>query len=47
MGRRVVITGMGVLAPGGADVEGYWDLLSAGRTATRRTPRCSGRAGCR
>lgn len=36
MGRRVVITGTGVLAPGGADVEGFWDLLSAGRTATRR-----------
>ncbi|KAB2343610.1 beta-ketoacyl-[acyl-carrier-protein] synthase family protein [Actinomadura rudentiformis] len=34
-GRRVVITGMGVLAPGGIGVKGFWALLSAGRTATR------------
>ncbi|TDE34863.1 beta-ketoacyl-[acyl-carrier-protein] synthase family protein [Actinomadura sp. 6K520] len=34
-GRRVVITGMGVLAPGGTGVKNFWDLLSTGRTATR------------
>ena len=36
MNRRVVITGMGVRAPGGNGVKEFWDLLSAGRTATRR-----------
>ncbi|MEV5536061.1 beta-ketoacyl-[acyl-carrier-protein] synthase family protein [Saccharopolyspora shandongensis] len=36
MSRRVVITGMGVRAPGGAGTEGFWDLLTSGRTATRR-----------
>lgn len=35
MNRRVVITGVGVLAPGGTGIEGFWDLLSSGRTATR------------
>ncbi|TWP50508.1 beta-ketoacyl-[acyl-carrier-protein] synthase family protein [Lentzea tibetensis] len=35
MGRRVVITGIGVLAPGGAGVKEFWSLLSEGRTATR------------
>ncbi|MFI8102716.1 beta-ketoacyl-[acyl-carrier-protein] synthase family protein [Streptomyces sp. NPDC086023] len=34
-GRRVVITGIGVLAPGGVGAENFWNLLSAGRTATR------------
>jgi minimal PKS ketosynthase (KS/KS alpha) len=34
--RRVVITGIGVLAPGGLGVKGFWNLLSEGRTATRR-----------
>ncbi|MFI0450325.1 beta-ketoacyl-[acyl-carrier-protein] synthase family protein [Actinomadura sp. 6N118] len=34
-GRRVIITGMGVLAPGGIGVKGFWALLSAGRTATK------------
>jgi minimal PKS ketosynthase (KS/KS alpha) len=34
-GRRVVITGMGVLAPGGSGVKSFWSLLSTGRTATR------------
>ncbi|MFD0683206.1 beta-ketoacyl-[acyl-carrier-protein] synthase family protein [Actinomadura fibrosa] len=34
-GRRVVITGMEVLAPGGIGVKDFWGLLSAGRTATR------------
>ena len=33
--RRVVITGIGVVAPGGIGVGEFWDLLSAGRTATR------------
>ncbi|MFD8591756.1 beta-ketoacyl-[acyl-carrier-protein] synthase family protein [Streptomyces sp. NPDC059637] len=35
MGRRVVITGVGVLAPGGIGVKNFWSLLSEGRTATR------------
>jgi len=34
-GRRVVITGIEVLAPGGVGVKSFWDLLSEGRTATR------------
>jgi minimal PKS ketosynthase (KS/KS alpha) len=33
--RRVAITGLGVIAPGGAGVPAFWDLLTAGRTATR------------
>ncbi len=36
MTRRVVITGMGVLAPGGIGVKAFWNLLTEGRTATRR-----------
>ncbi|MFC9813819.1 beta-ketoacyl-[acyl-carrier-protein] synthase family protein [Streptomyces virginiae] len=36
MSRRVVITGMGVRAPGGSGTEEFWSLLAAGRTATRR-----------
>jgi act minimal PKS ketosynthase (KS/KS alpha) len=35
-GRRTVITGIGVLAPGGDGNKAFWDLLTAGRTATRR-----------
>jgi act minimal PKS ketosynthase (KS/KS alpha) len=35
MGRRVVITGIGVLAPGGVGVKDFWSLLTEGRTATR------------
>ncbi|MFD9410010.1 beta-ketoacyl-[acyl-carrier-protein] synthase family protein [Streptomyces sp. NPDC059989] len=35
-GRRVVITGMEVLAPGGLGTKSFWDLISEGRTATRR-----------
>ncbi|HTU74966.1 MAG TPA: beta-ketoacyl-[acyl-carrier-protein] synthase family protein [Trebonia sp.] len=35
MTRRAVITGVGVVAPGGIGQGAYWDLLSAGRTATR------------
>ncbi|MFI0264699.1 beta-ketoacyl-[acyl-carrier-protein] synthase family protein [Streptomyces sp. NPDC017056] len=35
MSRRVVITGIGVVAPGGVGTKAYWSLLTAGRTATR------------
>ncbi|MEN8655971.1 beta-ketoacyl-[acyl-carrier-protein] synthase family protein [Streptomyces sp. 21So2-11] len=34
-GRRVVITGIGVMAPGGTGTKNFWSLLSEGRTATR------------
>ncbi|MEX0173960.1 beta-ketoacyl-[acyl-carrier-protein] synthase family protein [Streptomyces sp. LMG1-1-1.1] len=34
-GRRVVITGVGVTAPGGIGAKNFWSLLSEGRTATR------------
>jgi minimal PKS ketosynthase (KS/KS alpha) len=34
-GRPVVITGIGVVAPGGIGVKAFWDLLTSGRTATR------------
>lgn len=33
--RRVAVTGVGVVAPGGIGVSAFWDLLSHGRTATR------------
>ncbi|WP_428965050.1 beta-ketoacyl-[acyl-carrier-protein] synthase family protein [Micromonospora fluostatini] len=33
--RRVVITGIEVLAPGGAGTKDFWSLLTDGRTATR------------
>ncbi|HEV8557334.1 MAG TPA: beta-ketoacyl-[acyl-carrier-protein] synthase family protein [Actinophytocola sp.] len=33
--RRVVITGMEVLAPGGVGIDAFWALLTEGRTATR------------
>ena len=36
MTRRVVITGIGVLAPGGKGTKEFWDLLTSGRTSTRR-----------
>ncbi|MFF4957505.1 beta-ketoacyl-[acyl-carrier-protein] synthase family protein [Streptomyces sp. NPDC001222] len=35
MTRRVAVTGIGVVAPGGIGVSAFWDLLSSGRTATR------------
>ena len=34
--RRVVITGMGVVAPNGIGVEAFWDSLVHGRSAVRR-----------
>ncbi|WP_327142188.1 beta-ketoacyl-[acyl-carrier-protein] synthase family protein [Nocardia sp. NBC_01327] len=34
--RRVVITGMEVIAPGGVGAKQFWELLTSGRTATRR-----------
>ncbi len=34
--RQVVITGIGVTAPGGQGTKDFWDLLVNGRTATRR-----------
>ncbi|MCX5372727.1 beta-ketoacyl synthase [Streptomyces sp. NBC_00103] len=34
--RRVVITGVGVTAPGGQGIKAFWNLLTDGRTATRR-----------
>ncbi|QMU67354.1 beta-ketoacyl synthase [Streptacidiphilus sp. P02-A3a] len=36
MNRRVVVTGMGVRAPGALGKAPFWELLSSGRTATRR-----------
>ncbi|MCX5199489.1 beta-ketoacyl-[acyl-carrier-protein] synthase family protein [Streptomyces sp. NBC_00249] len=33
--RRVVVTGIGVIAPGGIGTKQFWELLSEGRTATR------------
>ncbi|MFD7923228.1 beta-ketoacyl-[acyl-carrier-protein] synthase family protein [Streptomyces sp. NPDC059740] len=35
-GRRVAMTGIGVLAPGGVGTKDFWELLASGRTATRR-----------
>jgi minimal PKS ketosynthase (KS/KS alpha) len=34
--RRTVVTGIGVVAPGGTGREQFWELLTDGRTATRR-----------
>ena len=34
--RRVVITGMGVVAPNGIGIENFWDSLVQGRSAVRR-----------
>ncbi|MEU1087736.1 beta-ketoacyl-[acyl-carrier-protein] synthase family protein [Streptomyces sp. NPDC005576] len=35
MTRRVAVTGVGVVAPGGIGTSAFWDLLANGRTATR------------
>jgi minimal PKS ketosynthase (KS/KS alpha) len=35
MTRRVAVTGIGVVAPGGIGAPAFWDLLADGRTATR------------
>ncbi|MET7517982.1 beta-ketoacyl-[acyl-carrier-protein] synthase family protein [Streptomyces sp. NPDC005480] len=35
MTRRVAVTGVGVVAPGGIGASAFWDLLANGRTATR------------
>ncbi|MEU5948101.1 beta-ketoacyl-[acyl-carrier-protein] synthase family protein [Micromonospora sp. NPDC047465] len=35
-GRRTVVTGVGVVAPGGATRDSFWKTVTAGRTATRR-----------
>ncbi len=35
MTRRVAVTGVGVVAPGGLGARAFWNLLTAGRTATR------------
>ena len=37
--RRVGVTGVGVVAPGGVGVPAFLDLLTSGRTATRRITR--------
>ncbi|WP_457028536.1 beta-ketoacyl-[acyl-carrier-protein] synthase family protein [Kitasatospora sp. P5_F3] len=35
MNRRVAVTGIGIVAPGGTGAPAFWELLTAGRTATR------------
>jgi minimal PKS ketosynthase (KS/KS alpha) len=34
--RRTAVTGVGVVAPGGTTREAFWEMITAGRTATRR-----------
>ncbi len=34
--RRTAVTGIGVVAPGGATREAFWEQITAGRTATRK-----------
>ena len=34
--RRVAVTGIGVVAPGGVTRETFWDQITSGRTGTRR-----------
>jgi 3-oxoacyl-[acyl-carrier-protein] synthase II len=38
-GRRVVITGMGVVAPNGIGIESFWDSIVHGRSGVRRITR--------
>jgi act minimal PKS ketosynthase (KS/KS alpha) len=33
--RRVVITGLGVVAPGGVNAKAFWEAITSCRTATR------------
>jgi act minimal PKS ketosynthase (KS/KS alpha) len=33
--RRVAITGLGVVAPGGVGTKAFWQMITSGRTATR------------
>jgi minimal PKS ketosynthase (KS/KS alpha) len=33
--RRVVVTGIGVVAPGGVGTKSFWECITSGRTATR------------
>ncbi|MFG1950389.1 beta-ketoacyl-[acyl-carrier-protein] synthase family protein [Micromonospora sp. NPDC048830] len=33
--RRIVITGLGIVAPGGIGAKAFWERITAGRTATR------------
>ncbi|GGO89886.1 beta-ketoacyl-[acyl-carrier-protein] synthase family protein [Wenjunlia tyrosinilytica] len=35
MRRRIAVTGLGIVAPGGVGTRAFWDMLTAGRTATR------------
>jgi len=35
-GRRIAMTGIGVVAPGGVTVKAFWQQITDGRTATRR-----------
>nr|BFF03007.1 beta-ketoacyl-[acyl-carrier-protein] synthase family protein [Streptoalloteichus tenebrarius] len=35
-----MITGIGVVAPGGIGAKAFWDLISSGRTATRKITLC-------
>ncbi len=34
--RRVVITGMGVIAPNGIGIDNFWDSLAHGRSGVRK-----------
>lgn len=34
--KRTVVTGVGVVAPGGTTRDAFWEMITAGRTATRR-----------
>ena len=52
--RRAVLTGLGVVAPGGASLDAFWDGVIAGRVAIEDEPlmgslglRCRGVARCR